>query len=63
MAELTINQRAAGHRRSLQSMHKKVSAMAAEWWGEDECCRSFLDELAEKIKETEYLLVIEKSDA
>ncbi|WP_240224568.1 hypothetical protein [Rheinheimera hassiensis] len=63
MTELTNNQRAAAHRRSLQAMHKKVSSMAAEWWEEDECCRSFLDELAAKIKNTESLLVIEKSDS
>lgn len=63
MAERTNNQRAAGHRRSLQSMYKKVSEMAAEWWDEDECCRAFLDELAAKIKETESLLVIEKSES
>lgn len=62
MSMITNKQRAAGHRRTLKSMHRKVSDMAAEWWDEDECCRSFLDELATKIKETESLLVIEKSE-
>lgn len=62
MTQQSLKQRAASHRRSLKSMYNKVSAMAAEWWDEDECCRSFLDELATKIKETESLLIIEKGE-
>lgn len=62
MAEQSLKQLAAAHRRSLKAMHKKVSDMAALWWDQDECCRSFLNELAEKIEQTESLLVIEETD-
>jgi len=59
MSIQTPKQLAAGQRRSLASMQKKLIGMSAEWGDIDNCCMSFLSDLADRVKEVSDNLIDE----
>jgi hypothetical protein len=60
MSSRTPRQIAAGQRRSLQAIEKKIRAMSAEWMDEDAFNENQLGDLADKIKEVSRDLVAEE---
>jgi len=55
----TPKQIAAGQRRSLQAIEKKIRALSTEWMDEDAFNESQLEDLADKVKEVSRDLVAE----
>lgn len=47
----TSKQIAAGHRRTLKAMQKRINEMASEWGEQDQFCMSRLERLAAHIGE------------
>lgn len=61
MSVPTAKQIAAGQRRSLKSMKKKLIEMSAQWGDIDGYCENTLNELAEKVQEVSDNLVVDES--
>ncbi len=59
MATRTNKQLAAGQRRSLEAIRRKLLGMAAEWDGVDQFCMGALTDLADRAQETAGNLIEE----
>lgn len=62
MAELTKRQMAAGQKRSLKAISKKLHAMAAQWGDVDFYCESMLGDLAKQVEEMANVIVEEVTE-